>query len=87
MLGTKLSDHILAELLKRQPSRVNVWLDNDLPPKHTQNRGQIAAKKVLARLRAVGLNAHNIVSTVDPKLLPRSDIKEILNVRSQQPAE
>lgn len=84
MLGTKLSDHALGELLKRhqeQPSfTVNVWLDNDLPPLHQINRGQIAARKVLAKLRAVGIPARNVISTRDPKLMSRAQIKELLHV-------
>lgn len=84
MLGTKLSDYSLGELLKRhqeQPSfTVNVWLDNDLPPLHQINRGQIAARKVLAKLRAVGIPARNVISTRDPKLMSRAQIKELLHV-------
>lgn len=79
MLGTSLSDHHLSELMKTGKP-VDVWLDNDLPPKHLINRGQVAAKKVLARLRAVGIPARNIVSTKDPKLMSRVEIKELLHV-------
>jgi DNA primase len=85
LMGTKLTDHALSALMERnkQPGfTVNVWLDNDLPPKHPVNRGQLAAAKVLAKLRAVGLTAHNIISPLDPKLMSRVAIKEYLsNVR------
>jgi DNA primase len=82
LLGTKLSDHTLGALMDRakQPGfTVNVWLDNDLPPKHPVNRGQMAAAKVLAKLRAVGITAHNIISPLDPKLMSRVAIKEYLS--------
>lgn len=84
MLGTKLSDYVLGELLKRHQEQpgftVNVWLDNDLPPLHRINRGQVAARKVLAKLRAVGIPARNVISTRDPKLMSRAQIKELLHV-------
>ena len=71
LLGTKISDHIVAELVKRG-CKVNVWLDPDPP-------GQRAATKVLRVLRSVGLEAHNIVSARDPKLIHKGQIKELLN--------
>lgn len=77
MLGTRLSDAALAALIRRR-ARVNVWLDNDLPPKHPVNRGQIAAQKVGKQLRAAGLPVRNIVSPRDPKLMTRDEIRELL---------
>lgn len=79
MLGTKISDHVLGELMKAGKP-VDVFLDNDLPPKHAVNRGQIAARKVIARLRAVGIPARNIVAPLDPKLMTRHQLKELLHV-------
>lgn len=84
MLGTKLSDHVLTRLMQRHTQQpgftVNVWLDNDLPPLHQINRGQVAARKVLARLRAMGIPARNIVSPKDPKLMSLGQIKDYLHV-------
>ena len=70
LLGTSISQHTLAELVKRN-CRVNVWLDPDPP-------GRRAAKKVLAALRGAGLEARDIRSDVDPKLVHRQQIKELL---------
>ena len=70
LLGTSLSRHMLAALIQRD-CRVNVWLDPDGP-------GQRAATKVLAQLRAVGVDARNIISNKDPKLVHRAKIKELL---------
>lgn len=78
MLGTSLPDQLLGDLMRRR-CRVNVWLDNDLPPLHPVNRGQIAAAKVGAKLRAMGLETRNIVSPRDPKLMTRAEIKELLS--------
>lgn len=70
LLGTSINSKMLSSLLSRG-CRVNVWLDPDGP-------GQRAATKVLAKLRSVGIEARNIVSAVDPKLVHRQDIKELL---------
>jgi len=78
LLGTSLSPHLLA-LLMQAGKPVNVWLDNDLPPKHLVNRGQIAALKVAKQLRAAGLVVRNIVAPKDPKLMTFEQIKELLN--------
>lgn len=71
LLGTSLSNAALALLIARG-CRVNVWLDPDPP-------GQRAARKVLAKLRSVGIECQNIVSQVDPKLVHRVDIQEYLS--------
>lgn len=71
MLGTSLGSHALAELVVRR-AKVNVWLDPD-------PAGRKAAKKVLASLRAAGVEARNIVSNKDPKLMHRGEIKELLS--------
>jgi hypothetical protein len=70
LLGTSMSSHVLGSLLSRG-CKVNVWLDPDGP-------GQRAATKVLAKLRAVGIEARNILSDRDPKLIHREQIKELL---------
>lgn len=77
LMGTSLSAHTLSELMRRR-CRVNVWLDNDLPPVHPVNRGQIAAARVGKQLRAMGLTVRNIVAPRDPKLMSRADIKELI---------
>ena len=69
VLGTKVSDHMVSELLKRK--RCNVWLDPDAA-------GQRGATKICKQLRAYGLEVRNIVSQRDPKLHSRSEIQEIL---------
>lgn len=71
LLGTSISRATLAALSSRN-CKVNVWLDPDGP-------GQRAAKKVLAAVRSVGLEARNIVSDRDPKLVHRQQIKELLS--------
>ena len=70
LLGTSISPYTLGELVRRN-CRVNVWLDPDPP-------GRRAAKKVLAALRGAGLEARDIRSDVDPKLVHRQNIKELL---------
>jgi hypothetical protein len=76
VMGTKVSDYVIALLMKR--GECNVWLDNDLPPKFSVNRGQIAAAKIGKQLRAYGIQVRNILSTRDPKLMHRAQIKELL---------
>lgn len=71
LLGTSISKATLAALVSRN-CKVNVWLDPDGP-------GQRAAKKVLVAVRSVGLDARNIVSERDPKLVHRQQIKELLS--------
>lgn len=70
LMGTSLKPYVLAELMKAGKP-VNVWLDPDAA-------GVRAARKVGATLRAAGITVRNIVSTKDPKLLHRAQIKEIL---------
>lgn len=77
LLGTVPSPRVIRLLLERG-GRVNVWMDNDLPPRFPVNRGQIAARKIIKTLATYGIKARNIVSDVDPKLLFREQIKEIL---------
>jgi hypothetical protein len=77
LMGTSLNAFTLAQLMQRR-APVNVWLDNDLPPLHRVNRGQIAAAKVIKQLRAMGLTVRNIVASRDPKLTSRADIKDYI---------
>ena len=77
LMGTNLQANTLHALLK-VGKPVNVWLDNDLPPTHTVNRGQIAAAKVLKTLRSVGIECRNVIAPRDPKLMTYSEIKELV---------
>lgn len=77
LMGTNLQPNTLHKLLL-VGKPVNVWLDNDLPPTHTVNRGQIAAYKVLKTLRSVGIECRNIVAPRDPKLMTYEEIKELI---------
>lgn len=70
LLGTSVSKVCLGMLIQRN-AKVNVWLDPDAA-------GRRAAKKALALLRSVGLEARDIVSEKDPKLVHRQQIKELL---------
>lgn len=70
LLGTSISKTVLGNLVKRN-CKVNVWLDPDAA-------GIRAATKVCAALRSAGLEARNIKSRADPKLLSRAEIKELL---------
>lgn len=70
LFGTHISDHIIAYLLKRG-GVVNVWTDPD-------PAGRRAAAKIGKQLRAYGLTVRDILSTRDPKLHTRDEIKELL---------
>lgn len=71
LMGVKASDLLLSRLLARG-KRVNIWLDPDPP-------GQRAAAKISKQLTSYGLSVKNIVSTRDPKLHTRDQIKELLS--------
>lgn len=73
LMGTKLSMYAMNELRARGCT-VNVWMDNDLPPRFPVNRGQIAARKIIKQLTAFGIPCRNIISTKDPKLHTREEI-------------
>ena len=70
LMGTSINDGCLAAIIATGKP-VNVWLDPDAA-------GIRAAKKVLAALRGAGVNARNIISQKDPKLMHRAQIKELL---------
>ena len=69
VLGTTVSDHMVAELMKR--GRCNVWLDPDAA-------GRRGAAKIGKRLRAYGVEVRDIVSVRDPKLHTFQEIKDYL---------
>jgi hypothetical protein len=71
VLGTRVSDHMVAELMK--VGRCYTWLDPDAA-------GRRGAAKIVKQLRAYGLEVRDIVSERDPKLHTRDQIKEYLHV-------
>lgn len=78
MLGTSLPSQFLSRIMRDRLS-VHIWLDNDLPPTHKVNRGQLAASKIVRTFRSLGVPFRNHLSDRDPKLLPLATIKEILS--------
>jgi hypothetical protein len=78
LLGTKLhSRHVSA--LMAAGRRVAVWLDDDQGRRGGRNPGQQAAKEIVSRLRAVGLDVRNIKSPRDPKYYNREYLQEKLS--------
>jgi hypothetical protein len=77
LLGTKLSDEVLAVCIRRGVQRYTIWLDNDTG-RGKSNPGQEAARKISAQLRASGLVVRNIVSDRDPKSYSRHEIIHIM---------
>jgi hypothetical protein len=71
LLGTRISDHTLAYLLKRG-TRVNVWTDPD-------PAGRKAARTIGNQLRAYGIEVRDILSPRDPKLHTRAEILEYVS--------
>jgi DNA primase len=71
VLGTRVSDHMVSELMKRG-GRVNVWLDPD-------PAGRKGAEKIGKQLRAYGLEVRDILSERDPKLHTRDQILEYVS--------
>lgn len=72
MMGTSMNVGLIANLMARRPRRVNVWLDSDGP-------GTTASRKVLAKLRSLGIECRGVTTDEDPKLNSRSTIKELLS--------
>jgi DNA primase len=70
LMGTSISAHCLTLLLRRG-APVNVWLDDDAP-------GRRAGDRVMRALTGAGLEARRIRSKVDPKLVHRNEIKELI---------
>jgi hypothetical protein len=69
VLGTTVSEHMVAQLMKR--GACNVWLDPDAA-------GRRGAAKIIKRLTAYGVRVRNIVSERDPKRHSLADIKDYL---------
>ncbi len=77
LMGTKLTDYIATDILKRG-GRVLVWLDPDWQYPEGKRPGVIAAKKITNQLRSMGVQVERIVSRADPKLLSRREIHETI---------
>ena len=75
MLGTSPSDILIARLMRRKPALVNVWLDSDPP-------GRRAAAKTGKVLRSLGLVVKDICTVLDPKMLPREEIRRCLHTQT-----
>jgi len=71
LLGTKISDHIMAHLMRRR-CHVNVVLDPDPP-------GQRGARSICAQLAAYSVPHSNVILERDPKLLTLAALKEKLS--------
>ncbi len=78
LMGTKLTDYIATDILKRG-GRVLVWLDPDWQYPEGKRPGVIAAKKITNQLRSMGVQVERIVSRADPKLLSSREITQCLN--------
>jgi hypothetical protein len=70
VMGTSVPAAYIAHFLQRGCA-VNVWLDPD-------PAGQKAARRYIKQLRAYNVKVRNIVSSRDPKLHTREQIKEYL---------
>jgi hypothetical protein len=71
LLGTRISDHLIGDLLRRK-CRVQVVLDPDPP-------GQKGAQAICKQLRAYGIEHRNVVLPKDPKLLTRDQLRKELS--------
>lgn len=69
VLGTSVSSHMVAALMKR--GRCNVALDPDAA-------GRRGAAKIVKQLRAYGLTVRNVEFQRDPKLMPRESLRRVL---------
>lgn len=70
MMGTSPSRKLLG-LIASRGCPVNVWLDPD-------DAGRKAVAKIMPMLRAFNIEARDIVSSCDPKLVHLNDMKELL---------
>jgi len=77
-MGTSPSKKLLGALAARG-CRVNVWLDPDAA-------GRKAVAKLMPQLQAFGIEARDIRSVRDPKLVHIPEIKELLWNTHQQVA-
>lgn len=73
LLGTSAKPATLLYLLRFEG--VFIWLDNDLPPVHSTNYGQLRAHTLRTKLRAFGVRVANIVSDMEPKELDKEGIR------------
>ena len=78
VLGTSVSDAMVAALLKRG-TPVNVALDPD-------PAGRKGAAKICKQLRAYGLNVRDVVMPRDPKLMPLDYLRRVL-VEGEDPTD
>lgn len=78
LLGTKMPDEILAQVLGRG-GPVVVWLDPDWSRPAGRRPGVLAARKVVRKLSNAGVQARMILSRADPKLLSDREIQAALN--------
>lgn len=74
LMGTKLTDYVAADILKRGDD-VLVWLDPDWHYPQGKRPGIIAAKKIAKQLISMGVNAVRVVSRADPKILSTREIQ------------
>lgn len=72
LMGTHANDRMIAALLERN-APVNVWLDPD-------KAGIRGRRKVIPQLKAYGIEARIVRSTLDPKLHTFDQIREYLCV-------
>jgi hypothetical protein len=77
VLGTSVSSHMVAALMKR--GRCNVALDPDAA-------GRRGAAKIVKQLRAYGITVRNVEFQKDPKLMPRESLRRVL-VEGYEPNE
>lgn len=77
LLGTKLHSRHISELIARGRPVV-VWLDDDKGRRNGRNPGQEAARQIIKELRAVGLEARNMTSDMDPKYYNRYQLERML---------
>ena len=71
LLTTSVDDDFVFKFLK-DCKRVNIWLDADALAKSV---------KIVSRLRQLGIKAHQIYTTKDPKFYHEASIKEILKLQ------
>lgn len=82
MLGTNLKDSVMRQCLKED--RVIVWLDPDWDK--PGRPGQKFARQIVRQLQLAGVDAVNIVSRCDPKLLSEEEIREVITNAGRDPA-
>jgi DNA primase len=76
ILGTRISDHMVSEVIKR--GKVNIWTDPD-------SAGRNAAQKFQKQLTAFGVSVRVIHSTKDPKLHSLQYISDLLSATAAAP--